>query len=46
MGDPSVTNSIYTGIWVITGFKHVISGDDAYSEFSIIKKPFSMEAAK
>lgn len=46
MGDPSVTNSIYTGVWVITGFKHVISGDDAYSEFSIIKKPFSMEAAK
>ena len=45
MGDPSVTNSIYTGVWVITGFKHVISGDDAYSEFSIIKKPFSMEAA-
>ena len=46
MGDPSVTNSIYTGVWIITGFKHVISGDDAYSEFSIVKKPFSMEAAK
>jgi len=43
MGDPSVTNSIYTGVWVITGFKHVISGDDSYSEFSIVKKPFSME---
>lgn len=43
LGEEPVTNSIYTGVWLITGFKHVISGDDAYSEFSIIKKPFSME---
>lgn len=43
LNDNSVTNSIYTGVWTVLGFKHYIGSDDAYSEFSLIKKPFSLE---
>jgi hypothetical protein len=44
LGDTSITRSIYTGVWTILGFKHVISSNDAYSEFSVVKKPFSLES--
>jgi hypothetical protein len=41
MEDTLKFNSIYTGFWRFVGFKHVITSDDAYSEFTIIKDPIS-----
>ena len=31
------TETIYTGVWQILGFNHVITANDAYSEFSVVK---------
>ena len=38
-GSDNIVNSIYSGFWRFTGFKHVIGENDAYSEFTVIKDP-------
>jgi hypothetical protein len=37
---PTVSQ-LYTGLWTIYGFRHVITSQDAYSQFTIIKTPLT-----
>jgi len=39
---PSPLDRIYTGLWNIFGYKHVISSREVYSEFTLIRKNANM----
>jgi hypothetical protein len=40
--EPSPLDRIYTGLWNIFGYKHVISSREVYSEFTLIRKNANM----
>ena len=40
------TDSIYTGTYIILGFKHTITPSDSYSEFSVIKEGLPTKKTK
>ena len=37
--DPEDTESFFSGRYIIIGFRHIISSNDVYSEFDVLRIP-------